>query len=269
MTTQPQPLWPAGAPGAIGNTPADIPTLHAMIPDKPNGTAVVVCPGGGYSACVDHEKYNVAEWFNSLGITAFVLIYRVGPRYHHPAMLHDVARAVRTVRAGAAKWKIDPNRIGVIGFSAGGHLAATISVHHDAGNPSAADPIDRVSSRPDWAVLCYPVITMGEKSHVGSRNNLLGDAPAPTLLDFVSPERNVTADTPPTFIYHRTFDNIVPPHHPLMYASALAEKNVPFELHIYDHKGHGSVFALGDPIDGDWPERLTRWLSRRGHQNNV
>jgi len=265
VTTQPQPLWPDGAPGAVGDTAADIPTLHAVIPDKPNGAAVVVCPGGGYGVVVDHEKYNVAEWFNSQGITAFVLNYRVGPRYRHPAMLHDIARAMRTVRAGAAKWKIDPDRIGVIGFSAGGHLAASISVHHDAGNPSAADPIDRVSSRPDWAVLCYPVVSMDSRDgHVGSIRNLLGPEPTQALMDLMSPQLHVTTDTPPTFIYHRTFDGVVPPRHALMYASALADKKVAFELHVYDHQGHGSVFALGDPIDGDWPDRLTRWLRRRG-----
>ena len=265
MTTQPQPLWPAGAPGALGSEPADIPTLHAILPDKPNGAAVIVAPGGGYNTVVDHEKYNVAEWFVKQGITAFVLIYRVGPRYRHPAMLHDVARAVRTVRAGADKWKIDPNRIGIIGFSAGGHLAATISTHHDAGDATAKDPIDRVSSRPNLAILCYPVITMSkERGHIGSMKNLLGPEPTQDLIDLMSLELQVKADTPPTFIYHRTFDGIVPPQHPLLYALALANHKVPFELHVYDHKGHGSVFALNDPIDGDWPERMTRWLRRNG-----
>lgn len=265
MTTQPQPLWPNGAPGAVGNEPGDIPTLHAVLPDKPNGAAVIVAPGGGYGTVVDHEKYNVAEWFVKQGITAFVLIYRVGPRYRHPAMLHDVARAVRMVRYNADQYKIDRNRIGIIGFSAGGHLAATISVHFDAGDPAAADPIDRVSSRPDLAILCYPVITMNkQRGHIGSFKNLLGPDPRPEDVDLMSLELQVKPDTPPTFIYHRTFDGVVPVQHPLLYASALAEKNVPFELHIYEHKGHGSVFAINDPIDQDWPDRLTNWLRRRG-----
>jgi acetyl esterase/lipase len=265
MTTTPQPLWPAGAPGTKGTEPADMPTLHAVLPEKPNGAAIIVAPGGGYGTVVDHEKYNVAEYFARLGLTAFVLIYRVGPRYQHPAMLHDVARAVRTVRSQAKQYNIDPNRIAIIGFSAGGHLAATISVHHDPGDPSAKDPIDRVSSRPDLAILCYPVITMDkQKGHIGSMKNLLGPEPKPSEVELMSLELQVRADTPPTFIYHRTFDGVVPPQHPLLYAIALAEKNVPFELHVYDHKGHGSVFALNDPIDRDWPDRLINWLRRRG-----
>lgn len=265
MTTQPQPLWKNGAPGALGTNPKDIPTLHAVLPEKPNGAAIIVAPGGGYQSVVDHEKYNVAEYFANLGLTAFVLVYRVGPRYQHPAMLHDVARAVRTVRASAKQYNLDPNRIAIIGFSAGGHLAATISVHHDPGDPNAADPIDRVSSRPDLAILCYPVITMDkQKGHLGSLKNLLGPEPKPEHVELMSLELQVRADTPPTFIYHRTFDGIVPVQHPLLYAAALADKNVPFELHVYDHKGHGSVFALNDAIDRDWPDRLVNWLRRRG-----
>jgi acetyl esterase/lipase len=265
MTTQPQPLWPAAAPGAKGSEPADVPTLHAVLPEKPNGVAIIVAPGGGYREVVNHEKYNVAEFFTKLGYTAFVLTYRVGPRYRHPAMLHDVARAVRTVRAGAKQYHLDPARVGIIGFSAGGHLAASISVHHDAGDPSAKDPIERLSSRPDFAVLCYPVITMDkQKGHIGSMKNLLGPEPKPEDVLLMSLELQVKPDTPPTFLYHRTFDQTVPSQHALLYALGLAEQKVPFELHVYDHKGHGSVFALNDPIDGDWPERMMIWLKRRG-----
>ena len=257
-------LWSDGAPGAVGELPEDQPTLTAFIPDKPTGAAMIVCPGGGYNVVVDHEKDPVAEWLNTQGITAFVLVYRVAPRYRHPAPLQDVARAIRTVRARAAEWQLDPGRIGVIGFSAGGHLAATISVHHDAGDLKVADPIDRVSSRPDVAVLVYPVITLFPVAgRGGSGKNLLGENPPADLVTALSLERQVKSDTPPAFIYHRRGDATVPVQHPLLYAQALAEAGVRFELHVYDHAGHGQVMAKNDPIDGDWPERLANWLRRQ------
>jgi acetyl esterase/lipase len=143
--------------------------------EKATGAAVIVCPGGAYGHLANHEGAPVAEWLNSIGITAFVLKYRLGPRYHHPAALQDAARAIRTVRSRGAEWKIDPARIGIIGFSAGGHLAATIATHFDSGKPDARDSIERVSSRPNVAILIYPVITMREKTHAGSKKNLLGD----------------------------------------------------------------------------------------------
>ena len=265
MKLTPQPLWSQGAPGAVGRDPGDAPTLTAFIPDRPNGAAMIVCPGGGYRVVVDHEKDPVAEWLNTQGITAFVLVYRVAPRYRHPAMLQDVARAVRTVRAGAAAWKVDPARVGVIGFSAGGHLAATIAVHHDAGDPHATDPIDRVSSRPALSVLVYPVISMYPVAGRGCCDgNLLGENATGEMRTLMSLERQVKADTSPAFIYHRCGDGMVPVQHPLLYAAALAEAGVRFELHIYDHNGHGQVLARQDPIDGDWPERLTLWLRRQG-----
>lgn len=265
MNPIPQPLWPGRAPGAVGDEPQDVPTLTAHFPDNPTGAAMVICPGGGYTVVVDHEKQPVVDWLTARGIAAFVLIYRVAPRYRHPAMLQDVSRAIRTVRANAAAYKIDPARIGVIGFSAGGHLAATAAVHHTAGDPNSADPIERVSSRPDLSVLVYPMITMhavGDKPAMCG--NLLGKEPppAPELIELMSVERQVTATTPPAFIYHRRADGIVPVQNPLLYATAMAEAGVPFELHIYDHAGHGQVMATGDPIDGDWPERLLNWLRR-------
>src|SRR5437588_8721902 len=158
-------LWPSGAPGAVGKESNDIPTLTPYFApkEKATGAAVIVCPGGGYTHLADHEGRPVAEWLNTLGITAFVLKYRLGPRYHHPAPLQDAARAIRTARARAAEWKIDPKRIGIIGFSAGGHLASTIATHFDSGKPDARDLIERVSSRPNLAVLIYPVITMRDK----------------------------------------------------------------------------------------------------------
>jgi acetyl esterase/lipase len=170
-------LWPDGVPAAVGKEPADIPTLTAFLApkDKATGAAVIVCPGGGYSHLADHEGRPVAEWLNTLGISAFVLKYRVGPRYHHPQPLQDAARAIRTVRARASEWQLDPNRIGILGFSAGGHLAATIGTHFDAGKADAADPVERVSSRPDLMILTYPVITMREFTHAGSKRMLLGE----------------------------------------------------------------------------------------------
>ena len=264
MKSQSQPLWINGAPGALGNEPADVPTLTPYFAKNPTGAAMVVCPGGGYHAVVDHEKGQVAEWLNEIGIHAFVLEYRVAPRYKHPAMLHDVARAVRTVRARAAEWKVDPNRIGVIGFSAGGHLASTISVHYDAGNGAAADPIDRVSSRPDLAVLVYPVITyqsINDKPPICT--SILGPDPATELFNLLSTEQHVTANTPPTFLFHRQADPVVPVQHPLMYAMALAKWGVLFEMHVYEGGKHGTVWEKNDPIAGDWPERLRIWLRNR------
>src|SRR5215204_5851378 len=193
-------LWPQGAPGALGREPADVPTLTPYLAPKERatGAAVVVCPGGGYQHLADHEGRPVAEWLNSVGVTAFVLKYRLGPRYRHPSMLQDAGRAVRTVRARAAEWGLDPERVGVLGFSAGGHLASTAGTHFDAGRPDAADPVERVSSRPSVMILIYPVITMRERTHAGSRRNLLGEEPAPELVALLSNEEQVTKETPPT-----------------------------------------------------------------------
>lgn len=265
-TSKPSPelLWPDGAPGSVGDLPADRPTLTAYVPDKPNGASMIVCPGGGYSVVVDHENAPVAAWLNTLGITAFVLVYRVAPRYRHPAMLQDAARAIRTVRSRAEALGLDPNRIGIIGFSAGGHLAASVSVHHDPGVSDSPDPVERVSSRPDVSVLVYPVISFQpELGRCGTGINLLGEHAPSELIDLMSAEKQVKGDTPPAFIYHRRGDPTVPVQHPLRYAQALAGAGVQFELHIYEHVGHGQVFAKGDPIDGDWPERLTNWLRRQ------
>jgi acetyl esterase/lipase len=159
---------------------------------KANGSAVIVCPGGGYSHLANHEGQPVAEWLNSLGITAFVLKYRIGPKYHHPAPLLDAARAVRLVRSRAAEWKLDPKRIGVLGFSAGGHVASTIGTHFDQGQPGATDAVERLSSRPDLLVLIYPVISMGEFTHSGSRKQLLGAEPTAELVKLLSNELQVT-----------------------------------------------------------------------------
>lgn len=265
------PLWPNGAPGALGNEPKDIPTLTPFLPDrtKATGAAFVICPGGGYGGLADHEGSQYARWFNELGIAGFVLKYRLGSAgYHHPAMLQDAARALRTVRARASEWNVDPKRIGIIGSSAGGHLASTLLTHFDAGKPDAADPIERVSSRPDLGVLCYPVITMGVFTHQGSKNNLLGKNPSPELVKELSNELQVTKDTPPCFLFHTYEDPVVPVENSLMFAEALRKAQVPFELHIYERGGHG--LGLGTQVYGGggrhpWTGECARWLKERGY----
>ena len=259
-------LWPNGAPGALGKEPADIPTLTPYFPskEKATGAAIVVCPGGGYSHLADHEGRPVAEWLNTLGITAFVLKYRLGPRYHHPAPLLDAARAIRTVRARATEWQLDPNRIGILGFSAGGHLASTAGTHFDAGQAGAAEPIERVSSRPDLMILIYPVITMREFTHAGSRRMLLGDNPPEELVKLLSNDEQVTKETPPAFLVHTADDPGVPVENSLRFAEALRRVRVPVEIHIYEHGPHG--FGLGgkDPILSTWPQRCAEWLRMHG-----
>ena len=259
-------LWPGGAPGTVGNEPLDIPTLTPYLPpkDKMTGAAIIVCPGGGYTHLADHEGGPVAEWLNSLGVTAFVLKYRLGPRYHHPAPMQDAARAIRIVRARAAEWGLDPQRIGILGFSAGGHLASTAGTHFDSGNPNAADTIERVSSKPNLMILIYPVITMRDKTHAGSRRSLLGDNPAPELVTLLSNDEQVTKETPPAFLVHTSNDEAVPVENSLLFVNALRRASVPFEFHLYERGPHG--FGLGgkDPILATWPDRCAGWLRLHG-----
>lgn len=259
-------LWPAGAPGALGNAPADVPTITPYLPpkEKATGAAVIVCPGGGYGHLADHEGGPVAEWLNSIGVTAFVLKYRLGPTYHHPAPLQDAARAIRTVRSRAKEWGLEPHRIGILGFSAGGHLAATAGTHYDAGRADAADPIERVSSRPDLMVLVYPVITMRDATHGGSKKNLLGDHPAPELVALLSNEEQITKDTPPTFLVHTMTDTAVPVENSMMFAAALRKAGVPFEFHLYERGPHGFGLGTKDPILATWPARCADWLRLHG-----
>jgi acetyl esterase/lipase len=263
-------IWPDGAPGALGNAEKDIPTLTVFLPDraKAAGAAIVICPGGGYGGLAQHEGRSYALWLNEQGIAGFVLKYRLAPGgYHHPAMLQDAARAVRTVRARAEEWKLDPKRIGIIGSSAGGHLASTLVTHFDAGKADAADPIERVSSRPDLGILCYPVISMGEFTHGGSKKNLLGDNPSPELVKDLSNELQVTIDTPPCFIFHTAEDPVVPVENALQFASALRKAGVPFDLHIYERGKHG--IGLGSQPYGSgeqhpWTHDCEFWLKQRG-----
>ena len=264
-TAEPIKLWDAGTPGALGSAPDDIPTLTPFIPkEHANGAAVIVCPGGGYTRLADHEGRPVAEWLNTLGITAFVLKYRLGPKYHHPAPLQDAARAVRLIRARAAEWKLDPKRIGILGFSAGGHVASTIGTHFDAGQANATDAIDRVSSRPDLLVLIYPVITMGEFTHAGSKKQLLGDNPTAEMVKLLSNEQQVTKETPPTFLVHTANDAGVPVENSLQFAEALRKAGVPFEMHIYERGRHGFGMGGTDPILSTWPARCADWLKLNG-----
>ena len=270
QSNDPFPLWPDGPPGALGKGTNDIPTLTAFLPEagKANGAAMVICPGGGYGGLAPHEGKGYALWFNEHGITAFVLKYRLGSAgYRHPVMLQDAARAVRTVRARADEWKLDPKRIGIIGSSAGGHLASTLLTHFDAGKSDAADSVERVSSRPDLGILCYPVISLGEFTHQGSKNNLLGKDPSPELVRELSNELQVTKDTPPTFIWHTAEDKAVPVENALLFAGALRKAGVPFDLHIYERGNHG--MGLGSQPYGSgerhpWTRDCEFWLKGRG-----
>lgn len=263
---KPEPLWPGGAPGALGEADEDKPSLTPFLAKSPNGTAVVVCPGGGYRGLAfEKEGTDIAKWLNSLGISAFVLKYRLGPKYHHPAMIHDAQRAIRIVRSRAAELHIQPDRIGIWGFSAGGHLASTAATHFDSGDPNAADPIDRAGSRPDFAILSYPVISMNsEFVHKGSRTNLLGEAPDPKLADDLSNDERVTAQTPPTFLFHTTADATVPVENSVRFYMALRKAGVPAELHIFQNGPHGVGLASTDATLSAWPALLANWLRERG-----
>lgn len=254
------PLWPDGAPGALGTTSNDIPTLTAYLPTTTNGPipAMIICPGGGYGHLADHEGKVYALWLNELGIAGYVLKYRLGPQYHHPAMLQDVSHALQTVRAHASEWGIDPKRIGVIGSSAGGHLAATLATHFTDGDPSATNEVDRVSSRPNIAILCYPVIMIdGPLIHRGSRENLLGTNPPPELVQELSPERHVTSNTPPCFIWSTFDDKTVPVENSFVFAEALRKAHVPFDFHVYQHGPHGQ--GLGSHTYD--PSKFLPWVS--------
>jgi acetyl esterase/lipase len=261
-------LWPQGAPGAVGREERDKPSLTIYLPpgDKANGTAVVVCPGGGYGGlAVGHEGKDPAEWLNGHGIAAFVLRYRLGPRYRHPAPMQDAQRAVRLVRSRAKEWNLNPKRIGIWGFSAGGHLASTAATHFDDGKPDADDPIDRVSSRPDFAILCYPVISMRPPiTHGGSRRNLLGDKPDEALVSSLCNDEQVTDKTPPTFLFHTNEDKAVLPENSILFYQALRKNKVPAELHIYEKGPHGVGLGTGRGAVAAWPEQLAGWLKTRG-----
>lgn len=265
------PLWTGAAPGALGTAPKDIPTLTPFIATNGTGAAMVICPGGGYAGLAAHEGKDYALWLNSRGITAFVLKYRLGSSgYRYPVEYQDIARAIRLVRARAKEWNLDANRIGVMGSSAGGHVASMAMTHFDAGDTNAPDAIDRVSSRPDLAILCYPVITMGKFTHRGSQVNLLGQNPPAALVEETSSELQVKSDSPQCFIWSTYADTTVAIENTLDFASALRKAKVPFELHIYQRGPHGQ--GLGsktyDPNKWlPWVGECARWLKEQGYGN--
>ena len=264
-------LWPNGAPGALGDTPLDKPSLAPYLPaENPTHTAIVICPGGGYGMlAISYEGTEVAQWLNARGVAAFVLTYRLGPRYNYPVELLDAQRAIRYVRSHAVADGIDPNRIGIMGFSAGGHLASTAGTHFDAGNREATDPIEQVSSRPDFMVLAYPVISMEPGiTHVGSLHNLLGEQPNPMLENELSNETQVTTQTPPTFLYSTTNDQTVPVMNSVLFYEALLRAGVPAEMHLFEQGHHGSGLGDGNPQLQMWPILLQNWLHLHGWMVN-
>jgi acetyl esterase/lipase len=269
-------LWPNGAPGAKGNSDSDKPSLTIYLPDneKANGTAVVICPGGSYSMLAsDHEGRQIAQWLNSLGVTGFLLKYRIhnnNSGYNHPAPLQDVQRAIRIVRSKGSQWNIDPNRVGIIGFSAGGHLASSAGTHFNERYSDIADTIDQASCRPDFMILVYPVITLLEPyTHAGSKENLLGKNPDPKLVDSLSNEKQVTPQTPPTFLVHANDDTAVPPENSINFYLALRKAGVPAEMHIYEKGGHGFGPGTKQGAVSSWMARCEDWMRARKLLNST
>ena len=264
-------LWPEGAPGAKGTEDGDKPSLTIYLPekDKANGAAVVIFPGGGYGhLAMGHEGHQIAEWLNSFGVAGFIVKYRhsrSGAGYGHPAPLQDAQRAIRTVRSGDKEWNVDPNRIGIIGFSAGGHLASSAGTHFQQRYSEEKDEIDRASCRPDFMILMYPVISFTEPfTHKGSRRNLLGENPDEELVENLSNEKQVTAETPPTFLVHADDDKPVPPENSIAFYLALKKANVPAEMHIYEKGGHGFGPGAGKGAVSSWMLRCSDWMRGRG-----
>ncbi len=260
-------------PGAKGDSENDKPTLTISLPpaDKATGAAVVVCPGGGYAhLAISYEGIDIGKWLNDHGIAAFVLKYRHrGSGYGHPAPLDDAQRAIRTVRARAKEFGVDPHRIGILGFSAGGHLASTAGTHFDAGDSAADDPIERASCRPDFMILCYPVVSFTSPyAHAGSRKNLLGENADPKLVEKFSNELQVTSDTPPAFLWHTDADKGVPSENSVLFYLALRKAGVPAELHVYEKGRHGLGLAADMPGADSWPESCIKWMRARGLLDN-
>lgn len=271
MGPEPLPLWPEGAPQAQGSDESDVPTIRVYLPqDLKGGTAsgagVVICPGGGYGIlAMDHEGHQLAKWFQKNGVAGFVLRYRHAPKYRHPVPMEDAQRAIRYVRAHAEKFGVDAGRIGIMGFSAGGHLSSTVATHFDAGQPDAKDPVDRLSCRPDFAVLCYPVISLiAPYAHKGSGRNLFGPQPTTAQLESLSNNQHVTADTPPTFLFHTAEDKGVNVQNSLDFFMALQKAGVSSEMHIYQDGPHGVGMAPADPAVYGWKDRLLDWMRSSG-----
>jgi acetyl esterase/lipase len=256
-------LWPEQAPVGDGTFEKAEVTITVHRPEKPNGAAMVICPGGGYGGLVvGPEGHGIAKWLNGHGMIGIVLEYRL-PKGRSAVPLLDAQRAIRTARAKAKDWGIDPAKVGIIGFSAGGHLAATAATRHDDGDPAAKDPVERQGCRPDFAVLVYPVITMGESTHGGSRKNLLGASPSPEAIALYSAEKQVTAKTSPTYLTHAVNDRIVPVSHSRSFHAALKEKEVPAEYLELPSGDHGLNGYKG-PMWDAWQEGALKWLAGRG-----
>ena len=263
------PLWNGPAPESHGNDASDIPTLTVFLPENPRQatSAIIIFPGGGYEfLAFDHEGINEARWFAARGVAAFVLTYRLPINgYRHPVPLLDAQRAVRFVRSHATEWDIDPARVGIMGFSAGGHLASTLETHFDAGNAEAADPVNQQSCRPSFAVLVYAVISLKDGvTHQGSKKNLLGPQPDPVQVDNLSNETMVTTQTPPTLLVHSVDDGPVPIENSRLMLAALQVAGVPCALHEYPTGGHG--FGFGNVPDNSppgWLDQAYAWLQGR------
>ncbi|MDM4014428.1 alpha/beta hydrolase [Roseiconus lacunae] len=267
------PLWDGMPPGSKFQGQGDVPELTCTFVEADQPTAaIVILPGGGYGGhAIGHEGYEIAEWFKDRGVSSAICTYRLrgkgnnGEGYGHPIPLRDAQRAIQTVRANASKWNIDPERIGVIGFSAGGHLCATVSTRYFDVDADSDDPIDRVSSRPDFSILCYPVIAFGKPhTHQGSQRNLLGADAEESLIADTSGEAHVTEQTPPTFLFHTQADTVVPPRNALDYYNALIDHNVPAEMHVFPEGRHGLGLAVGKPGASEWPSLCDQWLRRLG-----
>ncbi len=255
-------LWSGMAPVGDGKFEDCHLELEVFLPpaDKANGVAIVLCPGGGYIRHVtDREGYPIAQWLSEHGIATIILEYRL-PELRHQVPLLDAQRAIRLTRANAATWKIDPKRIGILGFSAGGHVASTAATHFDNGNAESPDPIERLSCRPNFAWLVYPVITMGKYTNTGSRNELLGPDPKPELVRFYSNETQVTADTPPTFLAHAVDDKPVPPENSREFVAAMKVHRVSVELLELPSGGHGLNGCKG-PLWEQWKAAALKWLT--------
>lgn len=268
-----EPLWPGLPPLSKFSADGDVPKLIITKVESPRPTAaIVILPGGGYSGhAMDHEGYQIADWFHSLGVTSAICTYRLrgagneGKGYGHPVPMMDAQRAIQTLRARAKELNIDPNRIGVIGFSAGGHLCSTVSTHFAEVDESSDDPIARVSSRPDFSILCYPVIAFGKPyTHLGSQQNLIGPNPDPELLKSLSNALQVTEQTPPTFLFHTAEDSVVPVENSIDYFLACRQKNVPAELHVFPKGRHGVGLAKNVPGASQWPGLCEQWLKEIG-----
>ncbi len=260
-------LWPDGAPGALGEAPKDQPKVTVYRPLKVTGLApaILICPGGGYGGlAMDHEGTQIAAWMNRLGLVACILDYRHrGKGYGHPAPMLDAQRGIRWIRSNAESLGVDSSKIGIIGFSAGGHLASTVSTHFDLGDAKANDPIDKFSCRPDFSILCYGVLQFGTSAtHLGSQRNLLGNDADPKLIESLSNDKQVTANTPPTFLWHTHEDSVVPPQNSAAYYLALKQNNVDAELHIFQKGRHGVGLAKGISGTQAWPMLCEEFLER-------